>query len=303
MQAHAVLGIIAMAKKTPDGATAEKEFRKVSEISPGYASIAYTLGTLIYGNARSSAFPEALFYFARAIEITGPQALNAQGKTAAEAYLKKAYAGYHGDETGLEDVKKAAIDARPSCRPDFKIESVTDIAKKQEGDAAAFAAAHPDIALFRQIRDALKARTRRRLLRQIKDSDVPPDGGPFTMFNAKVVSQPSPNEMLVNVDSLAGDATLKFENAPQRHGRSRHAFKFKGVIDHTRKIPYMLSGLWRKKMWTASRPGLLHAPHPQSARPPRKKRAVNFFPPRSNGTRGVPSGAVCFCRGPLAGRR
>ena len=104
LQAHTVLGTIAMAKKTPDGdATAEKEFKKVLELSPGYASIAYTLGTLILRERKVERIPEALFYIARAIEITGPQALTAQGKTAAETYLKKAYAGYHGDETGLDD--------------------------------------------------------------------------------------------------------------------------------------------------------------------------------------------------------
>ena len=100
-----------MAKKTPDGdATAEKEFRKVLELSPGYASIAYTLGTLILRERKVERIPEALFYIARAVEISGPQALTADGKTAAETYLKKAYAGYHGDENGLDDVKKAGID-------------------------------------------------------------------------------------------------------------------------------------------------------------------------------------------------
>ena len=60
--------------------------------------------------------------------------------------------------------------------PDFKIESVTDIAKKQEGDAAAFAAANPDIALWRQIRTALTAADGDTYFGQIKDSAVPPAG-------------------------------------------------------------------------------------------------------------------------------
>jgi hypothetical protein len=241
LQAHTVLGTIGMAKKTPDGdATGEKEFKKVLQLSPGYASIAYTLGTLILRERKVERIPEALFYIARATEITGPQALTADGKKAAEAYLQKAYAGYHGDATGLEDLKKLAVTAT-MMPPDFKIESITDIAKKQEGDAAAFAAANPDIAFWRNIRMALTAADGATYFGQIKDSAVPPEGqAGFTMFRAKVISQPSPKELLVNVDNIAGDATLKFETALKGTVDPGTAFKFKGVIDSYVADPYML---------------------------------------------------------------
>lgn len=241
LQAHTVLGTVGMAKKTPDGdATGEKEFRKVLELSPGYASIAYTLGTLILRERKVERIPEALFYIARAIEISGPQALTADGKKAAEAYLKRAYEGYHGSPDGLDDVKKAALTAT-FMPPDFKIESVTDIAKKQEGDAAAFAAANPDIALWRQIRTTLTAADGDTYFGQIKDSAVPPEGGSFTMFRAKVISQPSPNQILANVDNLAGDAILKFETPLKGTIDAGTAFKFKGVIDSYQKDPYTLT--------------------------------------------------------------
>ena len=242
LQAHTVLGTIAMAKKSPDGdATGEKEFKKVLELSPGYASIDYTLGTLILRERKVERIPEALFYIARAVEVTGPQALTAQGKTAAETYLEKAYTGYHGDKTGLDDLKKLATTAN-TMPADFKIESVTDIAKKQEGDAAAFAAANPDIALWRQIRTALTAPDGSNYFGQIKDAAVPPEGqAGFTMFRAKVVSQPSPKEILVNVDNVAGDATLKFENPLKGTVDPGTAFKFKGVVDSFVADPYMLT--------------------------------------------------------------
>jgi hypothetical protein len=242
LQGHTVLGTIAMAKKTPDAdATAEKEFKKVLELSPGYASISYTLGTLILRERKVERIPEALFYIARSVETSGPQALTAQGKTAAETYLEKAYTGYHGDKTGLDDLKKLATTAT-TMPADFKIESVTDIAKKQEGDAAAFAAANPDIALWRQIRMALTAPDGDNYFGQIKDAAVPPAGqAGFTMFRAKVVSQPSPKELLVNVDSVAGDATLKFENPLKGTIDPGTAMKFKGVVESFVKEPYMLT--------------------------------------------------------------
>ena len=61
------------------------------------------------------------------------------------------------------------------------------------------------------------------------------------MFTAKVVSQPSPKELLVNVDNPAGDATLKFENPLKGTVDPGTAFKFKGVIDSYAKEPYMLT--------------------------------------------------------------
>jgi hypothetical protein len=241
-QAHTVLGTVGMAKKTPDGdATAEKEFKKVLELAPGSASIAYTLGTLILRERKVERIPEALFYIARSVEITGPQALTAQGKQQADTFLKKAYDGYHGDDNGLEDVKKLATTAT-AMPADFKIESVTDIAKKQEGDAAAFAAANPDIALWRQIRMALTAADGSTYFAQIKDAAVPPAGqAGFTMFRAKVVSQPSPKELLVNVDNLAGDATLKFENPLKGTIDPGTMLKFKGVVESYVPEPYMLT--------------------------------------------------------------
>lgn len=272
LQGHTVLGTIAMTKKTPDGdATAEKEFRKVLELSPGYASIAYTLGTLILRERKVERIPEALFYIARSIEITGPQALTPQGKTAAETYLKKAYAGYHGDEGGLDDVKKAAMTAT-FMPPDFKIESVTDIAKKQEGDAAAFAAANPDIALWRQIRMALTAADGDTYFGQIKDAAVPPEGGAFTMFRAKVVSQPSPKELLVNVDNLAGDATLKFETPLKGTVDPGTAFKFKGVVDSYQKDPYTLTFTADKDDVDGLPASLFAAAPPKRPRAPVKKK-------------------------------
>ncbi len=240
MQAHTVLGTIDMAKKTPEGdAAAEKEFKTLMTINPNDGSATYNLGSLILRERNVARMPEGLYYIARAVQLSGPQALPAANKTAADSYLKRAYAGYHGDESGLDDVKKAAL-ASPIMPPDFKIESITDIQKKQEGDAEAFAKAHPDIAFWRTIRTALTAPDGQAYFDMIKGSAVPP-AGDFTMFNAKVISQPSPTELLVNVDNLGGDATLKFEMPLKGTVDQGTAFKFKGVIDSFVKDPFMLT--------------------------------------------------------------
>ena len=125
--------------------------------------------------------------------------------------------------------------------PDFKIKSAVDIANEQAGDAAAFAAAHPDIALWRQIRDALKADGGPAYFDTIKGSEIPPDPGPFKMFKGKIVSQPSPKEVLLNVESPTGDALLQFETPLKGTLDPGTEVSFKGVVDAFVKDPYMLT--------------------------------------------------------------
>ena len=110
-----MLGTIAMGKKTPDGdATAEKEFKKVLELSPGYASIAYTLGTLILRERKVERIPEALFYIARVDRNHRPAGADgARQNGRRDDYLKKAYAGYHGDETGSGRSEETGHDGSP----------------------------------------------------------------------------------------------------------------------------------------------------------------------------------------------
>jgi Tfp pilus assembly protein PilF len=238
LQAHSVIAAVAAAKK--DDAKAEAEYRKVLALDPNSASTAYSLGTLIYRQKKLERIPEALFWISRAVEISGGEALTAQGKAQADKFLKQAYEGYHGSDTGLDDLKKMASTAT-TMPPDLKIESQVDIAKKEEGNAAAFSAAHPDIALWRQIRDALKADDGAAYFEKVKGAEIPPQDGAFKMFNAKVVSQPSPKELLANVDNAVGDVTLKFENPLKGTIDPGTAFKFKGVVESFAKEPYMLT--------------------------------------------------------------
>ncbi len=237
-QAHAALAAVYVANK--DDAKAEAEYRKILAMDPNSAATAYQLGILIYKSKNVARFPEAFFWIARSIEITGPEALTASGKAAADKYLQQAYAGYHGDATGLDDLKKVAMTAT-ALPPDLKIKSIQEIETEKAGDAAAFSAAHPDIALWRQIRDALKADGGDAYFTQVKGSEIPPQDGAFKMFTGKVISQPTPKEVLLNLDNPAGDVTLRFPDAlkgtPLDPGTE---VKFKGVVEEFTKEPYNL---------------------------------------------------------------
>lgn len=272
LQAHQFLATIAYNRKTPEGdALSEKEFKKVIELSPNNATASYQLGTLILRLKNIARYPEALYYIARAIDDTGPLALTPAGKKAAQDYLTKAYNGYHGSDAGLDDVLKAAMTS-PMPPAGFTIESVTDIQKKQEGDAEAFAAAHPDLALWRQIKTALTAPDGAAYFEQVKGSEIPPqtDDAKFKMFTGKVISQnEKKDELLLNVDSPVGDATLKFDAPLKGTIDVGSEVKFKGVIDSFNKDPYMLTFAGVGKEDVEGLPAAAFA-----AAPPRKPRVT-----------------------------
>jgi len=242
IQGLSVLGYVAMMKK--DDPTAEKNFKALLQVDPNNAQASYWLGSVIMRQRKVERYSEGLYEIARAIAVTGPEALNAQTKAAAQDYLKKAYVGYHGDDKGLDQLmQQASASALP---PDgFHVDSVTDVQNKQFANAAEFKKAHPDVALWREIKTALTGDGGDTYFQQVKGSEVPPekdnDGNPIGMFNAKVVSV-SGKEIVANVDNAGGDATLKFEHPVNTKVIQTGAdFKFKGVIDSYTKDPYMLT--------------------------------------------------------------
>jgi hypothetical protein len=242
IQALSVLGYVAMMKK--DDPTAEKDFKALLQVDPDNAQASYWLGSVIMRQHKVERYSEGLYEIARAISVSGPEALNPQAKTAAQDYLKKAYDGYHGDTKDLDQLtQKVQASALPP--EGFHIDSVTDVQNKQFANAAEFKKAHPDVALWREIRDALKADNGDTYFQQMKGSEIPPekdtDGNLIGMFNAKVVSV-NGKELVANIDNAGGDATLKFEHPLNTKViQTGAAFKFKGVAESFVKDPYMLT--------------------------------------------------------------
>ena len=240
LQANTMVGYVAMTKK--DDTAAEAAFKKALELDPGQAQISYWLGTVILRQAaaqkKPEMYPEALYEIARATVVTGPGALQPAAKKPAEDYLAKAYAGYHGDASGLDDVKKTA--GTSALMPaEFKIKSVTDIANEAAANEEQFKKQFPDLFLWRQIRDALKADPN--YMDQLKDVGFPPADAGFAMLKAKVVSQPSPKELLVNVDNApSGDALLQFDSPLKGTIDPDTPMQFKGVINSYKPDPYQL---------------------------------------------------------------
>lgn len=247
LQVHSVLAYIAQAKK--DDAGAEAEYKKVLGVDPTQAVASYQLGATIIremiASKDYSRYSEAIYDFARSLAVTGPGALPAQGRDAADKSLKKYYPGYHGSSDGLDDLmKQAATSALPPAG--FHIQSVVEIEEAKQKDHAAWAAQHPDLDFWENIRTALTAQGDA-YFANLKDVGFPPAAsdaykGP-AMFKAKVVSQPDPKQILVSVDNVpTGDAILKFDDNIKGTIEPGTEIQFKGVVEAYTKDPsYVLT--------------------------------------------------------------
>ena len=236
LQSHSVLGWIAFAKKSDP--EAETEFKKILELAPDSAQVSYWLGSVIIRQKNVARYSEALYDLARSLTVTGANALPPAAAGPAADYLKRAYVGYHGDDSGLDDLKKQAAGAAlPPAG--FHIDSVAELEAKKFGDIELFNKAHPDIALWRQIRDALKGEQGDTYFGTVKGSQIPPEN--IGTFKGKVVSF-NDKDLVVNVDNAGGDATLKFEHAlNQKAINAGDSLEFKAVVESFTKEPYMLT--------------------------------------------------------------
>lgn len=236
LQAHSSLGWVYYAQKKD--VLAEGSFKKVLGLDPNQAQVSYWLGSSIIRQKKVERYPEALYSIARAISVTGPSALAPVAATAASEYLRKAYAGYHGDETDLDKLK-AAVVAGPLPAADFHIKSIEQIEKEKFANEEEFNKAHPDVAQWRLIRTTLKGDQGDAYFTNVKDSLIPsPEVG---MFKAKIVAI-NEKELVVNIDNAGGDATIKFEKALNAKVINvGDAIEFKAVVEAFAKEPYMLT--------------------------------------------------------------
>jgi tetratricopeptide (TPR) repeat protein len=263
--AQTTLGWVKMQQKQNDAA--EAAFRKVLQLNPKNGQVSYWLGTVLYAQKK---FVPGLFEFARAAVYTGEGALPDSVRQGAAQFLERAYKGYHGSGDGLDDLKKLAASA--ALPPDdLKIASVTDIAAGQQQQEEDFLKAHPDIKLWRVLRDALKADGGAAYFdANVKDALIPPQEGDFKQFKAKVVSMDNPKEIVVAVDDTdgpSGDATLVFDAAIKGKLEPGADISFAGAPTSYTKDPYNLKFVVDRKNVT----GLPAAPAPVH-RPPAKKK-------------------------------
>jgi hypothetical protein len=246
-QVHLIMAYIAGVQKNDQGA--EEELKKLLAVNPNQAIASYQLGlTILHEMSVSkdvSRYSDALYNLARATQVTGPTALTPAVKAQAEAALKKQYINYHGSTEGLDQlVQQTASAALPPAG--FHLKSINDIEAEKAADHAAWAAQHPDLDFWENIKNALMTQGDA-YFTNLKDVGLPPAQsdsykGP-AMFTGKVVSQPDPKQILVNVDNVpAGDCLLTFNENIKGTIPEGTELQFKGIVEGYTKDPsYVLT--------------------------------------------------------------
>ncbi len=266
VQAHTTLGWISMQNK--DNPAAEAEFKKVLGMNEANAQVSYWLGTVIALQKNIARTPEALYSFARAASLTGAGALTDAGRASTDTYLKKAYVGYHGDETGLDELKATA--AKSALPPQgFVLESVVEIEKKKAGSEEEYNKQHPDMAMWKNLKAALTGDEGPSYFeKNMKGALVPQE------FKGKVVSMTpatAPKQIVLAIENPGGDATLNFETPLRGKVEPGAELSFKGTPTGFTKEPYMVTFDVARpdlKGW----PGAATAPAPVRRRPPARRR-------------------------------
>jgi tetratricopeptide (TPR) repeat protein len=268
--AHTTLGWVAMQRK--ENEKAENEFKQSLALNPASGDVAYWLGIVEAAQKKPEKMPETLFYIARAGNYEGQGAASPGIKQAANQYLEKAYKGYHGSLDGLDSLKSMAkASAAPPPDINAKIPSVVDIEKAKIEKENADAAANPQLALWKQIKEALTGPMGDSYFgSNMKDAELP------TLRGKVVKLEPETNPktiVLAILDGTTPDATLKLaEGSMPGKVEPGTELSFEAVPESYTANPFMVTFKVEKDKihgWTGKAAAPVRRPAPR--RPAAKK--------------------------------
>jgi tetratricopeptide (TPR) repeat protein len=164
---HQGLGWVAMQQKKNE--VAEQEFIKTLEVSPTAAQVSYWLGMSVTAQKNPDKNVLALFSYARAAAYDGQGALPPAFRQQIDAYLTKVYKGYHGDDSGLAELKQLAK-TQPLPPADLKIKSADEVKAEKEEELRK---SNPLLAAFLTIKEGLTGADSASLWGQMKGAAMP----------------------------------------------------------------------------------------------------------------------------------
>jgi hypothetical protein len=235
LQSHGTLAMISMAKK--DYAVTEAETRAILAILPADSSSALMLSRAIVAGGKQERYPEAIYQVARAAgEVPEPM------KKTLEGQLSRMYEGYHGDLKGLDQVKELAV--KSAVPPDgWTIQSVTEISQAQIAAEEKFNTEHPELVLWRVLRDRLTAAGAEAYFEtELKNIELP-------KLKGRVLAQTSPKELTVLMDYVSpanpptlADATIRLDGPWKGKIEPGTVISMSGAVAESfAKDPYMIT--------------------------------------------------------------
>jgi tetratricopeptide (TPR) repeat protein len=233
--AHATLGWVSFQRK--NWQAAEAEFQKTLQLNPNDGQVDYSMGTAIASEKDLAKMPTALFYFARAATYEGPGALSAADRQRAQAYVQRAYKGFHGSDEGFNNLLAAA---KSSALPpaEFQIRNATEIAEEQQKKAAEDAAKNPQLTLWKNVKAELTGPDGATYFNSsMKDALLPTLKGKVV----KLEPETRPKTVVLALeDGTTPDATLKFEMALPGKVDPGTELSFEGVPESYTAGPFMV---------------------------------------------------------------
>lgn len=261
-QSHKTLGWISMIRKDSPGA--QDHFTKSLEKNAAQGDVSYWLGQTIMAQKNLELYPLGLWHVARAVSYDGPNAIPAAGRTQINDYLTKAYSGYHGDASGLDEVKNQAKAAAlpPSG---FTIKSVKKVQEEKLAQEEAEAQKNPKLAFWKRIKDELVGPNGQAYFdSSMKDAQIPE-------LTGYLVEQKGKQLVIAISDKTTPEITLEFEAPVAGKADPGTELTFTGVGKSFSKEPFMVTmGVERKdlKGWPSAAP----AKRPAGARKPAARR-------------------------------
>jgi tetratricopeptide (TPR) repeat protein len=222
-----------------DFARAEVELGKAIALDPKQAQVSYWLADAMLEQNKTNPEkqPAALYYFARAASYDGPTALPAADRKSLTEYLNTAYVKYHGSDEGLD---RLVASAKASAVPPsgFQIKSAAQIEKERMEAEQMFDKAHPEKALWKDLKAALTAPAGDTYFEtNMRDALVP------RLKGRLVATSPAskPKELVLAIENSAGDVTLKLDGALPGKMEPGGEIEFEGIAKSFTKDPFMVT--------------------------------------------------------------
>ena len=242
--AQKTVGYIAIERK--DYKTAQSELTKALELDPNQAQVSFWLGTalLAQNQANPELQPAALYEFARSAAYDGTGALPLTDRKQVQDYLTKVYAQYHGSNDGLD---KLMASSRMSALPPagFSVKSKVDMERERIQAEEAAARANPMLALWKRIKSELQGPEGAAYFENnMKGAALPAGVNGVTKFKGKIVSmtpESRPKEIVLAIEGMAQDATLKLDSALPGKMEPGAEIEFDGVAESYTKDPFMVT--------------------------------------------------------------
>ena len=238
-----------IAVQRKDNPKAEVELTKFLQMDPTQGQFSYFLAQAQFNQRQTNPEkqPPAIFHFTRAAVVEGPNAMTADNRKTALAYVTNLYKQYHGSTDDFDKVQAAA---KASAFPPagFTIESAQDIARKKAEEQAKLDAANPILAFWRDIVREPLQKDGDSYFDAMKGALLPGEPGKtkgFEKFKAKLISMDPPTKpktlVLALEKSDVPDVTLKFEEPLPGNMEPGADLEFEGQPLSYTKTPFMVT--------------------------------------------------------------